>query len=260
MGVAPLLTVATAAVRDAEDGPDFPRRGAERETGLEIYVIDGDEEARLSAQGVLLGWPGADGLVCDIGGSSMELAEMGGGVVGARHDLGSGAAEADGAQGRQEGHARPYQGDAVRSWRAFPQRARPAVPRGRLMARDRADRHGAARLPAEGAARIPDDAQSDPRHHRDDRKTDVDELRAARPAPAPSGCAGAAGRRGPQGAGAAVQAADIAVSSYGIREGLLYEQMSEALRHRDPLIMRLSRYFLPVLKETPAEAQIVSTG
>jgi exopolyphosphatase/guanosine-5'-triphosphate,3'-diphosphate pyrophosphatase len=29
---------------------------------------------------------------------------------------------------------------------------------------------------------------------------------------------------------------EIAMSSYGIREGLLYEQMSDALRHRDPLI------------------------
>jgi exopolyphosphatase/pppGpp-phosphohydrolase len=29
---------------------------------------------------------------------------------------------------------------------------------------------------------------------------------------------------------------EVAVSSYGIREGLLYEQMSETLRHRDPLI------------------------
>jgi exopolyphosphatase/guanosine-5'-triphosphate,3'-diphosphate pyrophosphatase len=29
---------------------------------------------------------------------------------------------------------------------------------------------------------------------------------------------------------------EVAISSYGIREGLLYEQMSEALRHRDPLI------------------------
>jgi exopolyphosphatase/guanosine-5'-triphosphate,3'-diphosphate pyrophosphatase len=29
---------------------------------------------------------------------------------------------------------------------------------------------------------------------------------------------------------------EVAMSSYGIREGLLYEQMSEALRHRDPLI------------------------
>ena len=59
----------------------FLRRSA-RETGVKIWVIDGEEEARLSAQGVLLGWPGAYGLVCDIGGSSMELAEISGGRVG----------------------------------------------------------------------------------------------------------------------------------------------------------------------------------
>jgi exopolyphosphatase/guanosine-5'-triphosphate,3'-diphosphate pyrophosphatase len=81
-GVSPLLTVATAAVRDAEDGPEF-RAEVLAETGLEIQIVGGDEEARLSAQGVLLGWPGAEGLVCDIGGSSMELAELlGGGEVG----------------------------------------------------------------------------------------------------------------------------------------------------------------------------------
>ena len=34
-----------------------------------LLDIDGEEEARLSAQGVLLGWPGAYGMVCDIGGS-----------------------------------------------------------------------------------------------------------------------------------------------------------------------------------------------
>ena len=75
MGIEPLTCVATAAVREAEDGPDFQAR-IERETGIRMWVIDGEEEARLSAQGVLLGWPGAFGLVCDIGGSSMELAEM----------------------------------------------------------------------------------------------------------------------------------------------------------------------------------------
>ena len=52
----PLLAVATAAVRDAEDGPEF-REMVREKTGLEIRVIDGTEEARLSAQGVLLGWP-----------------------------------------------------------------------------------------------------------------------------------------------------------------------------------------------------------
>ncbi|MEM1352515.1 MAG: Ppx/GppA family phosphatase, partial [Pseudomonadota bacterium] len=78
-----LTAVATAAVRDASDGPEFCEE-IRRETGLRIWVIDGEEEARLSAQGVLLGWPGSYGLVCDIGGSSMELAEISDGRVGRR--------------------------------------------------------------------------------------------------------------------------------------------------------------------------------
>lgn len=90
MAVSPLLTVATAAVRDASDGPEF-RREVLEEAGLDIQIVDGTEEARLSAQGVLLGWPGAEGLICDIGGSSMELAELAGdGAIGQRRssDLG----------------------------------------------------------------------------------------------------------------------------------------------------------------------------
>ncbi|MGJ8611004.1 MAG: Ppx/GppA phosphatase family protein, partial [Octadecabacter sp.] len=83
LGIPPLTAVATAAVREAEDGPDF-RADVLRETGLKIWVIDGQEEARLSAQGVLLGWPGAYGLVCDIGGSSLELADLFEGRVGRR--------------------------------------------------------------------------------------------------------------------------------------------------------------------------------
>ena len=83
MGITPLTAVATAAVREASDGPDF-RAQVERDTGLRLWVIDGEEEARLSAQGVLLGWPGSYGLVCDIGGSSMELATLWEGRVGKR--------------------------------------------------------------------------------------------------------------------------------------------------------------------------------
>jgi len=83
MGLPPLRVVATAAVRDASDGPDFCAEVADK-AGLNILVINGEEEARLSAQGVLLGWPGAYGLVCDIGGASMELAEIAEGRVGRR--------------------------------------------------------------------------------------------------------------------------------------------------------------------------------
>ena len=48
--VPPLTAVATAAVRDASDGPEFCDQVL-RECGLKIHVIDGEEEARLSAQG-----------------------------------------------------------------------------------------------------------------------------------------------------------------------------------------------------------------
>ena len=80
MDIHNLTVVATAATREAEDGPDFQAEVL-RETGLKLWVVDGDEEARLSAQGVLLGWPDAKGVVCDIGGNSMELACIGDGRV-----------------------------------------------------------------------------------------------------------------------------------------------------------------------------------
>ena len=83
MGIESLIIVATAAVREARDGTEFQTLVL-AETGLKLWVVEGEEEARLSAQGVLLGWPEAKGIVCDIGGNSMELARIGGGKVGAR--------------------------------------------------------------------------------------------------------------------------------------------------------------------------------
>ncbi|XBQ16002.1 MAG: Ppx/GppA family phosphatase [Oceanicaulis sp.] len=69
--------VATAAVRDCEDGPEFVARVKE-ETGLEIEVLSGEEEGRRSALGVLAGVGDADGLAGDLGGSSLELARLDG--------------------------------------------------------------------------------------------------------------------------------------------------------------------------------------
>jgi exopolyphosphatase/guanosine-5'-triphosphate,3'-diphosphate pyrophosphatase len=75
-----MIAVATAAVREAKDGPAFCDQ-IERETGLQLHVASGSEEARLAAQGVFLGWPDAEGLVCDMGGASMELARVNEGAV-----------------------------------------------------------------------------------------------------------------------------------------------------------------------------------
>lgn len=76
-GVEARQAVATAAVRDCEDGPDFVARVRE-ETGLEIQVLSGEEEGRLSALGVLAGIGQADGLAGDLGGSSLEFARLSG--------------------------------------------------------------------------------------------------------------------------------------------------------------------------------------
>lgn len=74
-GITDILAVATEAIRRATDGPAF-RDEILAEYQIDLRIISGDEEATLSAQGVLLGRPITTGLVCDIGGSSMELAEL----------------------------------------------------------------------------------------------------------------------------------------------------------------------------------------
>jgi exopolyphosphatase/guanosine-5'-triphosphate,3'-diphosphate pyrophosphatase len=80
MELSGLIAVATAAVREATDGPDFCDE-VERKTGLQLHVASGSEEARLAAKGVLVGWPEAEGLVCDMGGASMEVAHLAGGEI-----------------------------------------------------------------------------------------------------------------------------------------------------------------------------------
>lgn len=64
--------VATAAVRDAEDGAEFVAV-IEGRTRAAVQVLRGKEEARLSALGVASAIPDADGIMGDLGGGSLEL-------------------------------------------------------------------------------------------------------------------------------------------------------------------------------------------
>lgn len=93
-----LFTFATAAVRDAADGKVFCER-VKAETGLTLRILTGGEEARLSAEGVLAGSPGIDAVIGDLGGSSLELARVRRGVFqdGATFPLGPLALEGGGA-------------------------------------------------------------------------------------------------------------------------------------------------------------------
>lgn len=81
MGAKQLKMVATAAVRDAEDGPDFVAEVKKR-FGLDIQVLRGSEEAKLAAIGLLSGVPDADGLVGDLGGGSLDLVSVNNGEFG----------------------------------------------------------------------------------------------------------------------------------------------------------------------------------
>ncbi|MGP1394326.1 MAG: Ppx/GppA phosphatase family protein [Inquilinaceae bacterium] len=73
--------LATAAVREAADGQDFIEQ-VDRVCGLAVSVVSGAEEARISAMGVLSGIPGADGVIGDLGGGSLEMVGIDKGVIG----------------------------------------------------------------------------------------------------------------------------------------------------------------------------------
>ncbi|HTV69363.1 MAG TPA: exopolyphosphatase [Rhizobiaceae bacterium] len=76
-----LYVIATAAAREAENGPDFIHR-AEEILGTEIRVLSGREEAYYSALGVISGFHPADGIAGDLGGGSLELVDVAGERIG----------------------------------------------------------------------------------------------------------------------------------------------------------------------------------
>src|SRR5215470_10897185 len=86
MGVSRLDLLATAAVRDASDGAAFVAE-ASRRCHAAIRVLSGQEEARLSALGVLSGMPEADGVMGDLGGGSLELVALNRGEIGEQATL-----------------------------------------------------------------------------------------------------------------------------------------------------------------------------
>jgi exopolyphosphatase/guanosine-5'-triphosphate,3'-diphosphate pyrophosphatase len=81
MGADPVEVLATAAVRDASNGEAYVAMLRRRFPGLTLRVLTGQEEARLSAEGVLCGIPDADGILGDLGGGSLELVHIRGGAV-----------------------------------------------------------------------------------------------------------------------------------------------------------------------------------
>lgn len=235
MNIPPLTVVATAAVRDAADGSAFTAEVL-RETGLKIWTIDGEEEARLSAQGVLLGWPGSYGLVCDIGGSSMELAEIREGRVGRRVTSPLGPLKLRDLKGGKKGRAEHIRTtiEAIHA-KMGEQRDRLFLVGGSWRAIARIDM-----LRRDYPLHVLHEYRMSAASVRETAKfieaNDMSSIRVA------AGVSSARAELVPIAAEVlrrvvqVFKPKDIAISSYGIREGMLYEQMPQRLRDRDPLI------------------------
>ncbi len=80
LGVKNVRAIATAACREATNGPDFIRR-AELAAGVPIDVLSGAEEAALAAYGIRMGFHNPEGIAGDLGGGSLELIDIRAGAL-----------------------------------------------------------------------------------------------------------------------------------------------------------------------------------
>ena len=232
MGVRELIGVGTAAMREAEDAPAF-RDEILRETGLDVRVASGLEEARLSACGVMLGWPRAKGLIADIGGSSLELAKVENGEV-------------RGAVSTKAGHLRLA--DATDEEKAA------TLAQLEQAARDFAPINGPLVLIGgawRALAKAEMSRQKYPLHVLMGYEVEPDEIRSlcdwalsVEPQQLKKAAGSSSSRIGSIAAGAqalsclmdALQPEGVSISAFGLREGLIFDRMTRAQRDEDPLI------------------------
>jgi exopolyphosphatase/guanosine-5'-triphosphate,3'-diphosphate pyrophosphatase len=222
--------VATAAVRDADNGGDFVEE-VER-IGLPCDVISADEEARFSGLGVVSAFPGANGIVGDLGGGSLELIEVGANEASRGISLPLGVLRMErGKAGakksleilreglRKSGLAKAGRGRTFYmvggSWRA--------LAKMHMVATD-------FPLPAT--------------HHYRMNPSQATELKRLAEVPG-AWTQGVSSARRPSTPVAAtlleqivqeLQPSELVVSAFGLREGILYSQLDDKTRRQDPLI------------------------
>lgn len=236
MGVDRFEMLATAAVRDASDGPAFVAE-VERRFAVPVTVLSGEDEARLAGLGILAGTPNADGLLGDMGGGSLDLMGMNAGTFGQSKTLPLGYLRI----------IEESEGD-IRAARSIVERHFDSIPwlsdyRGRPIYVVGGGWRALARLSIE---------QSDyPLHVLDNYTMDLDAIEqltgliAGLSAKSLGNLSGVARRRVetlPFTALAlhrlleCVQPSGVIFSGYSMREGKLFELLPDELRKQDPLI------------------------
>lgn len=227
--------VATAAVRTASDGPDF--LDAVRALGLPAELLSGEDEAVAAGYGVIAANPAARGLVADMGGGSLELIRVADGAVHQRVSLPFGVIPVGAIRAGGTGLLRKALRKALRplDWlRAVAGQRLYVVGGGwRTLARVHMHRTGWP-LPVLGAYHFPAAdsrwLKSETREAGPERLAlvpGVSALRAAQLDDAAALLAALAREAMPEA---------IEVSTFGLREGLLFQRLDPDQRARDPLI------------------------
>ncbi len=270
MGVARAHTVATAAVREASNGDAF--LDEVRALGLDPRVLSGKEEARMAGLGVISAIPDADGLVGDLGGGSLELVEVAKRKAKRAVSLPLGvlrldALAADGAFARKVGKAIASAGFTGAgegrplylvggSWRALAQLDLALIDHPLPITHQHAMPVGRPAQLAEILRKLGKDGLRD--------FTSVSQSRVSS-LPAANRLLAALVE--------ALRPSALAVSSFGIREGLLYDELTRETRARDPLIEAareagaglgrfaqhgdlLDAWIAPAFDDTPRQARL----
>ncbi|MDF1834868.1 MAG: Ppx/GppA family phosphatase [Alteraurantiacibacter sp. bin_em_oilr2.035] len=243
LGVDDVATVATAAARDAGNGSQFIKKV--RALGFEPRVLTGVEEANTAASGVIGAFPGASGTVADLGGGSLELAgiEKGhcveaislplgtlrlpalhdGGPAGFRKNVKAELAKASWAQ-TQDGPLYLVGG----TWRAL---AAYVMHKAKYPLGD----PQAFRIPPDEAEKIARKlAKVDPA-----RLTAIPGISSSRAAGLPDAAAMLRVMLKELSPDALV------ISAWGLREGLLFNRLSEVAREQDPLLTAVTHFATP---------------
>lgn len=250
MGVNDLQCVATAAVRDASNGPEFI--AAALEAGLDLRLLSGEEEAEAAGYGVIAAIPEAEGIAIDLGGGSLELAEIKGGEVGMRASFPLGALRLPPMRVKGQPHFERTVRKMLREkgWPGHMAGSPLYLVGGSWRALSRLDLEITGNpLPVLDQHHFPRTAVR--RLVRASKRMSVESLRAI------PGMSTTRANAVPDAAALLaalvniLDAPELTVSSSGLREGLLYQALDKKTRAQDPLIeaaqfegRRLSRFSL----------------
>lgn len=236
MKVDTLRVVATAATREAKNGHKLVEGAAA--LGIRVDVLDGDTEATAAGLGVLSDNPNANGYVGDLGGGSLELIRVADGKLGERVSLPLGTLRHDVLKGKSTKQITQLLRDDITALNGddgFPIEA--GLPfymiGGSWRTFARLHMHDVGypltilsnyQMPADAPTRLM------PLVNNPVALAQTKVVASARVAALPGATALLAG------VVKLLEPSELVTSIYGLREGLLFDQLSEAERQQDPLI------------------------